>query len=470
VIKQGVSKGRVAAGLGAVLAAAIVALLAPAAGSAATWAPVASNTTEDISAIEYQGPDRFWFTTANGKIFKRLGGDFQQKLSVPGQLFTDIEFQDTGQIGFAVGANGAVYRSANAGDTWAQVAGIAGGRSSPNESTRCDLADQPLGDPRSINFSGDARAWLTASGTQIYRTVNGATADNVGSNAAGWQYINDNGATCKIPGEMDDTFPIPGSGSVYFIGRSFGEVFFTSNNLDSAAATRPADAGNGFTTLRRVAGDPNNPNRQWAVTSGGGGGSYLARTADGWATAQAFTLGGPAVDWTNMFDIDFAGGTVVTVGSAGLLANSTDGNTFWTDTAPGALATQEWISVGVASATAAAAGGRSGALVLTDTANVLNVPDTTAPETTITKKPKKKVKTKKKKVKVTFEFTSSEPGSTFVCGLDNNLPTACTSPFTAKVKKGTHAFAVTATDPAGNPDPTPAAYSFKVKRKKKKRH
>jgi hypothetical protein len=210
-----------------------------------------------------------------------------------------------------------VYRSANAGDTWSQVTGIAGGRQLESESSRCDLADQPLGDVRSVNFAGDARAWLTAGGTQIYRTVAGATADNVGSNAAGWQYINDNGATCKIPGEMDDTFPVGASGTVFFIGRSFGDVYFTSNNLDTAAAKRGGNAGNGFTTLRRVAGDPNNPNRQWAVTPGGGGGSYLSKTSDGWSTNQAFTLGGPAPDWTNMFDIDFAGGTVVTVGSAG---------------------------------------------------------------------------------------------------------------------------------------------------------
>ena len=154
MIKQGVSKGRGAAGLGAVLVAATVALLAPAGGSAATWTPTASNTTEDITAIEYQGPDRFWFTTANGKIFKRVGADFQQKLSVPGQLFNDIEFQDgSGQVGFAVGSNGAVYRSANAGDTWAKINGIVGGRQLEGESNRCDLPDQPLGDVRSVNFA-----------------------------------------------------------------------------------------------------------------------------------------------------------------------------------------------------------------------------------------------------------------------------------------------------------------------------
>lgn len=94
--------------------------------------------------------------------------------------------------------------------------------------------------------------------------------------------------------------------------------------------------------------------------------------------------------------------------------------------------------------------------------------DTDPPETTLTKTPKKKVKSKKKKKKVTFEFISDEPG-TFTCKLDAAPAQSCTSPFSKKVKKGRHTFSVFATDEAGNADPTPAQYSFKVKRKKRRR-
>ena len=45
---------------------ALGALAAPA--SAGIWTPIESSTTEDITAIEYQSADRFWFTTAAGKI------------------------------------------------------------------------------------------------------------------------------------------------------------------------------------------------------------------------------------------------------------------------------------------------------------------------------------------------------------------------------------------------------------------
>ena len=85
------------------------------------------------------------------------------------------------------------------------------------------------------------------------------------------------------------------------------------------------------------------------------------------------------------------------------------------------------------------------------------VPDTTAPETTISKKPKKK--SSKKKVKV--EFASSEPGSTFTCQLNKKPAVACTSPFTAKSKKGKNKLLVTATDAAGNADATPAVAKWK---------
>jgi hypothetical protein len=90
--------------------------------------------------------------------------------------------------------------------------------------------------------------------------------------------------------------------------------------------------------------------------------------------------------------------------------------------------------------------------------------DASPPDTTLTRKPKDKTKKKT----ATFEFTSSEPGSTFECQLDGKETfKACTSPTTVKVKKGKHDFMVRATDPAGNADPTPATDAWKVKRKKR---
>lgn len=95
--------------------------------------------------------------------------------------------------------------------------------------------------------------------------------------------------------------------------------------------------------------------------------------------------------------------------------------------------------------------------------------DTIAPETTITKKPAAKTKRKK----ATFEFSSSEAGSSFQCQLDGKGFKPCTSPLTtAKLKKGKHSFEVKATDAAGNTDATAASASWKIVKKKapKKAH
>jgi TolB protein len=91
--------------------------------------------------------------------------------------------------------------------------------------------------------------------------------------------------------------------------------------------------------------------------------------------------------------------------------------------------------------------------------------DTTPPETTITKGPKKK--SAKRKAKVFFE--SNEPNSTFECQLDRKAFAPCASPQKYKrLKAKRHKISVRATDAAGNVDQTPAQARFKVKKKKKR--
>jgi hypothetical protein len=91
------------------------------------------------------------------------------------------------------------------------------------------------------------------------------------------------------------------------------------------------------------------------------------------------------------------------------------------------------------------------------------VGDTAAPDTQITAGPK----AKSTKRKANFSFTSTEPGSTFECKLDDAAFAGCSSPNELKVEKGKHKFEVRATDTSGNVDPTPATLAWKVKKKKK---
>jgi hypothetical protein len=63
----------------------------------------------------------------------------------------------------------------------------------------------------------------------------------------------------------------------------------------------------------------------------------------------------------------------------------------------------------------------------------------------------------------TFVFTSTQPGGGFSCRLDGAAFAPCRSPQTYRgLANGQHAFEVRATDAAGNADPSPASYSWRV--------
>ena len=86
------------------------------------------------------------------------------------------------------------------------------------------------------------------------------------------------------------------------------------------------------------------------------------------------------------------------------------------------------------------------------------------PETTITKRPK--AKTKKKRA--TFEFTSSDPGSSFECSFDGDAFAGCVSPKLKTFGRGKHVFKVRAIDPGAHIDASPAEARWKVVKKKRK--
>ena len=82
-----------------------------------------------------------------------------------------------------------------------------------------------------------------------------------------------------------------------------------------------------------------------------------------------------------------------------------------------------------------------------------------APDTTITKGPKKKTTKRRPK----FKFASTQAGSTFQCKVDKRQFAACASPFTPrKLKLGKHVLKVRAIGPTGVADPAPAVSKFKV--------
>jgi parallel beta-helix repeat protein len=85
--------------------------------------------------------------------------------------------------------------------------------------------------------------------------------------------------------------------------------------------------------------------------------------------------------------------------------------------------------------------------------------DGTAPETTIGSGPA----TATSSTSASFTFTSSEPGSTFECSLDNAAFAACTSPRQySGLSSGSHQFRVRARDALGNLDGSPAVRTWTI--------
>jgi CSLREA domain-containing protein len=82
--------------------------------------------------------------------------------------------------------------------------------------------------------------------------------------------------------------------------------------------------------------------------------------------------------------------------------------------------------------------------------------DTAAPNTTITQAPPATTSN----ATVSFQFSSSETGSSFECSLDGSGFVPCASPVSYTVSPGTHQFQVRARDAAGNTDASPASASW----------
>jgi Ca2+-binding RTX toxin-like protein len=96
---------------------------------------------------------------------------------------------------------------------------------------------------------------------------------------------------------------------------------------------------------------------------------------------------------------------------------------------------------------------------------VIEPVDTTPPRSRITHRPAKLLIAKGPRRRVAFRFASSEPGSSFRCRLDSRPFRRCSSPRAYFVRVGSHRFRVFAVDAAGNRDPTPAQFSFRVRRR-----
>jgi Ca2+-binding RTX toxin-like protein len=91
--------------------------------------------------------------------------------------------------------------------------------------------------------------------------------------------------------------------------------------------------------------------------------------------------------------------------------------------------------------------------------------DRRPPATRMTHGPPKVLVTRAKRRRVTFAFAADEPAAGFRCRLDRRPFAACSPPRAYRVGLGGHTFRVFAIDMAGNRDPSPALFAFRVRRR-----
>jgi photosystem II stability/assembly factor-like uncharacterized protein len=344
-------------------------LLAAAPASATSWTEVPSGTTAEITAIDYQSESRAWFTTSDGRVFRADGGRFVQTGTAAGKVFADVAFQPGGNVGVAVTTDGEVRRSVDGGATWGPVPVLTVDRSCSDDT---GFAVRRLS---AVFWAGDSVVYYVGGGGATNQPIVLRGTEPIVTPRT----VNsiDPGPGCRV-GEGNDTvtdgFALPSApGTLRFVTDDFGTVFASGDALATPASTF-ASMTNGTGGVPRLAVDPANPNRLWVTSTTGGGLTYAAPGPARQEVRRADT-GLPVVG--SLYDVDFAGGTVVAVGDGGAIYTSVDGTTAHRQPAAGALAGTAWRSVSLADGGAALVGGAGGALVKTTDANA--IPSTPGP-------------------------------------------------------------------------------------------
>jgi hypothetical protein len=90
--------------------------------------------------------------------------------------------------------------------------------------------------------------------------------------------------------------------------------------------------------------------------------------------------------------------------------------------------------------------------------------DREPPNTFLKQRPAKTLRTKRAHARARFVFASNDPQAVFLCRVDGGRFRSCPPRFVRSFTLGRHVLRVKARDAAGNTDPTPALYRFRVKR------
>ena len=287
------------------------------------WTEIPSGTTQNITAIEYQSASRFWFTTAAGAIFKRQPTAASSSRRARRRRAAERHRVPGRRADRARGrqrrAGAALDRRRRRLDR--SPVGL------PQTRSDCKRRGADRRHQRRALRRRPARRGCSARASQIVRSQPGDPT-LVGSE---WRRREPRPTPARSA--PDDDLQATRARDRRVLRRA------TPTSATSSRATlggvlhlqqprlggreKAGAAGNAGTPARVIAGDPENPNRMWSVNAQPYGRSTTAYTRDGWQTsasgsrsattrAREFPETGPA-------DVDYAGGTVLAAGDAGLV-------------------------------------------------------------------------------------------------------------------------------------------------------
>ncbi len=307
--------------------AALAMLLAGASSASAVPRVYKQQLVEPPSASAITAVADGVFVTAAGEAFADRNFRFRPAAGIAaGVVFTDVARNGANVV--AVGKGGSIWRSTDAGASFAQVTGTTTftnsclhGGANPSGPLTVDLFSVKFADPGTVYVTGE-------NATVLKSTTAGQVFSEVNKRANGTCLMTSGGP--PYDAIADSAWLNATTG--YLISRNFGRIFVTTDGLASATprgnATNVADTGGASGQPVRdrpqLAVDPANPARAWAVNIGPGG-SFFVRSTDGGATWTTVTADGKNA---GLHDVGYASGTVVAVGDAGEVYRSLDGAKF----------------------------------------------------------------------------------------------------------------------------------------------
>ncbi len=350
-------------------------LVSTATASAGIWTAAPSNTTQDITAVDYRAADQLFYATANGKIFR----NGVEQLSVPGVSFTGIELNPSGTAGLATANNGKLYRYNGA--TWSLVslANTTRNHLCPGSGGPFAQTSAPAGNLAGVSWKDDSTAYVAGAdrGVVLKSTNGGVNWSDVSRRSDGVCFADPGGAV------FSDVATVVGTDLVYVVTDSFGARRFSADGFAGAAAERNTTSVNCFNVPSKIAVDQDNPNRNFMVAKCSGSLAF-GFSSDGGVSYDISLdyANGAGSSITSLYDVAIAGGTAIAVGDGGVILISPDGLKAYFQPADGSEATTGWRAVDKFDANHAAVVGAGGKLVLSTQASA--IPDLVPPAGTIT--------------------------------------------------------------------------------------